>query len=184
MSDPWSDAIAEAYASAPLDDVILPTLELRHPNLVEPIRIVADLGEIIGEADDQPVFGHMLTLEADAPINPGASVKFIACGFDFSLPSQQEGQIPTVQIAVDNVAYLISPQLDTLIGTRAKLEVIYREYLASDPATPQFILSGLSMTNVSSDLNQLTGTASFADLVNRNFPGKVYRPSEYPGLVA
>lgn len=178
MQDPWTGAIAEAYASAPLDDVILSTLELDHPALAEPIRVVADLGAIIGEADNQPVFGHMLRLET------GEVVKFIACSFGFALPAQQEGQVPTVQISVDNVAYIISPQLDTLLGTRAKLTVIYREYLASDPNTPQFILPGLSMSSVTSDLNQLTGTASFADLVNRNFPNKVYRPAEYPGLVA
>jgi hypothetical protein len=178
MADAWSDAIAEAYASAPLEDVILSTLELSHPALAEPIRVVADLGEIIGEADEQPVFGHMLTLET------GEVAKFIACGFGFALPAQEEGQIPSVQISVDNIAYLITPQLDGLLGSRAKLEVVYREYLASDPSAPQFILPGLSMANVTSDLNQLTGTATFADLVNRNFPNKVYRPSEYPGLVA
>jgi len=182
--DPWSDAIAEAYASLPLDDVILSTLELRHPSLVKPIRIVADLGDILTEDGGDIVFGHKLKLEADAPLDPGASVDFIACGFGFSLPDQQEGQVPSVTVSVDNVAYLITPQLDALIGVRATLDITYREYLASDPDTPQFILGGLSMTSISSNLTQMTGTASFADLVNRNFPAKVYRPVEYPGLVA
>ena len=183
MIDPWSDAIAEAYASAPLDDVPLSTLELRHPSLVKPIRIVADLGEILDDNDGDIIFGHKLKLEADAAMNPGEVVEFIACGFGFNLPDQQEGQLPSVQVTVDNVAYLITPQLDDLIGIRAALEITYREYLASDPDTPQFILNGLTMTNIGSNLTQLTGTASFADLVNRNFPGKVYRPMEYPGLV-
>lgn len=182
MADPWTDALAEAYASAPLDDVILSTLELRHPSLVKPIRVVADLGDVLDEADGDMIFGHSLKLEADALADPGEFVDFIACGFGFTLPDQQEGQLPSVTITVDNVAYLITPQLDALIGVRASLEVTYREYLASDKTTPQFILNGLTMTSIGSNLTQLSGTASFADLVNRNFPAKVYRPSEYPGL--
>jgi len=161
----------------------LSTLELRHPSLEKAIRIVADIGEILSDNAGDVIFGHKLKLEADAPADGGLSIEFIACGFGFSLPSQQEGQLPTVQVTIDNVAYLITPQLDDLIGTRASLEITYREYLASDPDTPQFILNGLTMTSISSNLTQLSGTATFADLVNRNFPSKVYRPSEYPGLV-
>lgn len=183
MADPWSDAIAEAYASAPLDDVPLPTLELRHPSLAEPIRVVADVGSVLGEDEDgQPIFGHMLRLEDDAPADPGKVVRFIACGFDFALPDQHEGQLPTVSVGIDNVAYLITPQLDALIGVKASLQVTYREYLASDPNTPQFLLAGLSMKSVRSNLTRLTGSASFADLINRSFPSQVYRAADYPGL--
>lgn len=182
MSDPWSDALAEAYASAPLADIILATIELRHPSFDSPLRLVADTGQILS-LDPEPVFGHMLTLEADAPENGGESVQFFACGFDFSLPDQQEGQLPSVNVAIDNVAYLLTPELDKLVGVRAKLALTYREYLASDPTTPQFILNGLTMSNVASNLTRVSGQASFADLINRSFPGVVYRAKDFPGLV-
>ena len=184
MSDPWSDAIAEAYASAPLDDEIISTLEMRHPALTEPIRVALWLGDIVKYDDEgQPIFGINLRLENDAPVNGGAVVTFISCAFDFALPDQQEGQLPSVEISVDNVAHVISPQLDTLIGIKQKLEVTYREYLLSDLDAPQYILRGLSMSGIKSNLTRLTGTASFADLINLNFPSKVYRPEEFPGLV-
>jgi hypothetical protein len=184
MSDPWTDAIEEAYASAPLDDDIISTLEMRHPSLTEPIRVALWLGDIVKYDDDgQPIFGLKLRLEDDAPLNKGEIVTFVSCAFDFSLPDQQEGQLPSVEIGVDNVAHVISPQLDTLIGIKSKLEVIYREYLLSDTNTPQYILRGLTMSNIKSNLTRITGTASFADLVNLNFPSKVYRPAEFPGLL-
>lgn len=182
MADPWTDALAEAYAHAPLEDVILQTIELQHPSFVTPLRLVADLGDLLSN-EEQPTFGHMFTLETDAPLNPGASVPFYACGFAFSMPSQQEGQLPSVSITIDNVGYLITPQLDNLIGNRGKLSIIYREYLNSDHTTPQFILAGLSTSNVSSNITQVSATASFADLVNKNFPSQVYRAKNFPGLV-
>lgn len=183
MVDPWSDAIAEAYASAPLDDVVLFTLELRHPTFGVPIRIVADLGETL-HTDPELIFGHRLKLEADATANAGETVEFVACSFEFSLPDQQEGQLPSVSVAIDNVAYLITPQLDALIGVRAELELTYREYLFSDPETPQFVMNGLIMSNINSNLTRLTATATFADLVNQSFPSMVYRPILFPGLAA
>ena len=183
MDDAWSEAIAEAYASSPLDDEIISTLELRHAQLLKPIRVALWLGEIVEyDEDGQPIFGISLTLEDDAPANPGQQATFYSCAFEFSLPDQEEGRVPTVEVQVDNVAHLLTPQLDALIGTKSKMEVTYREYLASDTTAPQYILRGLTMQNISSNLSRISGTASFANLVNLNFPSKVYQPSEFPGL--
>ena len=49
------DALKEAYASAPASEVILHTLELRHPSFTQPIRVVRDHAEFT------------CFLEADAP---------------------------------------------------------------------------------------------------------------------
>ena len=44
MHDPaLSDALREAYASAPVGEVIWHTLELRHPAFAAPIRVVRDV---------------------------------------------------------------------------------------------------------------------------------------------
>jgi hypothetical protein len=39
MTDRLTDAIAEAYASAPAGVVVIDTLELSHPSLASPIRV-------------------------------------------------------------------------------------------------------------------------------------------------
>ncbi len=186
MADPddiWSEALQEAYASAPNDEVILHTLELRHPSFAETaIRVVMDYGsQYIIEGED--VEGHYLMLEAEAPVQAGQNVFFQACMFNMDLPEQKENSLPTVQIELDNVTRKIMEYLDAAIGEKAAMEVTYREYLASDTTTPQFILGGLTLKEVKANLGRVTGQAQFSDLVNKNFPGKVYRPTEFQGLV-
>jgi hypothetical protein len=186
--DIWSEALAEAYASAPPEEVILHTLELRHPSFTEngvvtPVRVVRDFGELLEEGDPD-LFGHLLTLELDAPSDPGQTVRFLACMFDVSLPGQTEGKLPEVEITLDNVTRQVSKYLDAATEEQVPVELTYREYLASDKTAPQFILNGLTLSRVKSNVLRVTGTASFVDLVNKSFPGKVYRPEEFRGLSA
>lgn len=182
----WSEALEEAYASNPSEEIILHTLEFRHPSFVEDgvptaVRVVMDPGVLLEEGDPD-IYGLELTLEAEAPMNPGAIVKFVSCMFDFSLPGQPNGTLPEVEVSLDNVTREISAYLDAAVGERAPLELSYREYLASDPTQPQFIIHGLSLSRVRSNIFRVVGTASFVDLLNRSFPNKLYRPSEFRGL--
>lgn len=183
----WSEALEEAYASNPSDEVILHTLEFRHPSFVddegEPtaVRVVMDPGELL-EAGDPDIYGLELTLEADAPMNAGETVKFVSCMFDFSLPGQPDGALPEVEVSLDNVTREISAYLDAAVGERATLELTYREYLASDRTQPQFLINGLSLSRVRSNVFRVVGTASFVDLLNKSFPAKLYRPNEFRGL--
>lgn len=186
--DLWTQAIQEAYASAPTGEVILNTLELRHPSFinldgdVEPIRVVRDYGELLVEGDPD-IYGWELQLEDEATVNPGEYVKFVSMMFDFELPAQQEGSLPTIEIKIDNVTREVSQYLDTAVTYSEPIQVTYREYLLSDKTQPQFILAGMTIQSVKSTVTSVTATASFADLVNRNFPGKVYRPSDFRGLI-
>jgi hypothetical protein len=184
----WSLAIQEAYASAPTDVIILYTLELRHPSFVDsdgnpaPIRLVRDYGVLLEEGDPD-IFGYELKLEDDAPMDAGETVKYVSCMFDFELPSQQEGSLPTIEIIIDNVTREVGKYLDDVVELDTNIEVTYREYLLNDLEVPQFILNGMSIQSIDSTVTRVTATASFADLVNRNFPGKLYRPEEFRGLI-
>lgn len=179
--DIWSLAIQEAYASASTEEVILHTLEIRHPSITDPIRIVADYGDSI-LVDDEVMYGHYLTLEDDAPSNPGEEVLFQACMFDFSLPDQKINTLPQISVSIDNVTREIMEYVDSIITQQSSLNLTYREYLYSDKSTPQYILSGLTMKKITCDLVRVTGIAEFTDLVNKSFPGLVYRPEEFRGL--
>jgi hypothetical protein len=67
MPDPTiSDALAEAYASAPSDQVIYHTLEIWHPAFTLPIRIVRDYVALDAR------------IEAGAVRDAGAMVTFVA----------------------------------------------------------------------------------------------------------
>ena len=83
-----SEAIKEAYASAPSEQIILHTLELRHPAFVndagEPvaIRVVRDTSDLWAR------------LESQAPLQAGEHVQFVAMGFELDLPPVDTMPVP------------------------------------------------------------------------------------------
>jgi len=186
--DIWGQAIQEAYASAPLEEVILYTLELRHPSfvneddVVQPIRLVRDYGELLEEGEPD-IYGWNLTLENEAPLNGGELVKFVSMMFDFELPAQQEGSLPSIEIKIDNITREVSKYLDDSVELNSPIELTYREFLMTEPNEPQFVLNGMTIQSVKSNITSVTATASFADFVNRNFPSKLYRPQDFRGLI-
>jgi hypothetical protein len=179
-----TEALEEAYAAAPAAQIVLSTLEIRHATFAAPVRLLRDYGDLIqeGVGDLPDVWGKMLTLESDAPVNPNTSVLFQSCMFQFKLPEQQESRLTGLEIVIDNATQILSQHLDNMVTVREPVHVIYREYFADDPTTPQFIINNMILTNISSNTFHVKGLAEFADLVNRKFPNKVYRPDEYKGL--
>ena len=187
--DIWTQALEEAYAAAPASDVVLATIELRHSTFTDEahnpiaIRMVQDYGVLLEERDDGPdIRGHLLTLEASAPMNPGAEVIFQSVMFKFTLPEQSDSKVSGMQIEFDNVTRIMSDYLDKAVQSRSTMSLIYREYLADDTTQPQLVIGNLSIKNVSSNLWRVTATADFLDFINKKFPNKEYRPEDYPGL--
>jgi hypothetical protein len=185
-----SEALKEAYSNASSDDVTLETLEIHHSTILDEnnqptaIRIVRDYGVKIDELPNgQPVYGQMLTLESDAPLNAGQSVQFISCPFDFDFPGQEEGRIPELNIRIENVTRLVSQYLDNMIATRESVSIIFRSYLLSDLSQPQYVLDGFKIQTVASDAFSVTATARYEDLITKGFPSIFYTPERFPGLV-
>ncbi|MGN2393239.1 DUF1833 family protein, partial [Pelomicrobium sp. G1] len=60
MPDPaLTAAIREAYASAPANEIVYHTLELRHPSFTQPLRVVRDWDTLTAR------------LEESAPVDAG-----------------------------------------------------------------------------------------------------------------
>lgn len=168
-----SAAIAEAYASAPSAEVILHTLELRHPSFSTPIRVVRDRKDLNA------------TLEADAPADPGATVTFVGLAFDFILPEVNRSAVPEIEIVLDNVSGEILAYLDAAAQSADLIEVTYRPYLASDTSAPQMDPPvTLVLREVKADVFRVRGRAGFGDLGNRRFPSETYSSDRFPGLAA
>ena len=104
-----SEALKEAYASAPSDVILLHTLELRHPAFVDgdgsptAIRVVRDH------------VNHKCTLEDTAPLNAGLEVEFQAMAFDLELPPVNTTPLPEITFTLDNVARDIMDYLDVAV---------------------------------------------------------------------
>jgi hypothetical protein len=167
-----SDAIKEAYASAPSDVIDYHTLEFRHASFATPIRVVRDTVNLVA------------TLEADAPENPGEAVTFIGYAFEFDMPELTPDAAPEITITIDNVSLDIEDALNAAIQTTDVVEVTYRPYLSSDLSAPSMD-PPLTMTvkTISATQFQITARASIGDYANRKFPFEEYTRTRFPGLV-
>ena len=174
-----TEALAEVYASNPQDDFVLNTLEIRHPSFVDD---VGNPTAIRAVSDHDPLVAR---LESDAPLNPGEMVRYEPIGFSFKLPTMAEGQPPELQIVLDGVSGEVIEHLENAVTMTADIEVTFRRFLASNPgAGPQ---DGKPITLFASTakatLTQATMTANLTDIHNKAFPGRMYSPPDFPGLV-
>jgi len=173
-----SEALAESYAHASVDEPVLLTLEIHHPDFRSPngqptaARIVNDWADLTA------------TLEADAPMNGSQAVRFSACPFEYTKPEQTDTGAPAaVQIVIDNVSRKITPLLDQVVASMVPVLVIERIYLPSDTSAPhempptRMYLSAPQVTSTS-----VTLQASFGNLTNRRFPAARYKRKQYAAL--
>ncbi|MDD5249635.1 MAG: DUF1833 family protein [Rhodocyclaceae bacterium] len=174
MPDPsLQQALKEAYASAPSNVVILHTLEFRHPTFTTPIRVVRDKKDLTA------------TLEATAPVDPGAQVTFVAFAFDFALPDLDKTALPEIEITIDNVGGDILPYIDQAAQTSDYIEVTYRPYLSTDLSGPQMVPPlTLIISDITADVFRITAKAGFGNLAAKKFPFETYTSDRFPGLAA
>lgn len=173
MSDLVTEAIREAYASR-TGDVILNTIELRHPAFLEEgapvaLRFVADGAN------------QTLLLEADAPMDPGANVVFTAMPFGFDPPSDEEDAVPQVKFWVDNVSSEIAKHLEEAVKVRQPIVITWREYVEGHNG-PQQRLDGIEISKVKVTSTRATATAKLNDWAERLFPARVYDRGTYRTL--
>jgi hypothetical protein len=166
-----SQALKEAYAAAPTNEIAYHTLEIYHPAFTAPIRVVRDYVDLNA------------TLEASAPRNPSSLVTFVGYGFDIVPPEVSPTGVPTCTITIDNVARDIVENLELAMASMQSISVIYRLYLSSDLSQPQNNPPmTLTIINITADVFKVTATASFGDLVNKKFPSVLYDLTTFPGL--
>lgn len=165
MNTTLTEAIKEAYASAPSAVVYLETLQLSHPLVGTDIFLVNDR------------VGHTMTLETAVP------KVFRACAFRMALPASGDGGIQELSLAIDNVGREISDFINTVRDSLSPVSVTYRPYLSTDLTTPQMDPPlVLNLTDIVVTAVEVTGRATFADIINRKFPTDFYTRSRFPGL--
>ncbi|MDT8856424.1 DUF1833 family protein [Paracoccaceae bacterium Fryx2] len=173
MPDPaLSAALAEAYASAPVDQVIYHTLELWHPAFTAPIRVVRDFAALDAR------------IEAGAARDAGAVATFVAYAFDIVPPDQTATGTPQCVIEIDNVGRDILAQIDLAVSRPEPISVIYRAYLSDTLDDGPETDPPLEMTliTVSATPFRIRGTAGFPNLLNLRFPKLDYDLETFPGL--
>ena len=174
MTDPaLSQALKEAYASAPSAEVILHTLELRHPSFTQPLRVVNDHATLNAR------------LESTAPVDPSTWVDFAPFAFRFRLPDVQSTGMPELEVEIDNVSAEVLAYIDQAAQSTSLIELTYRPYLARDTFLPSMDPPiTLVLHDVEATVFSIRARASFGEYGNRRFPGETYDAQRFPGLVA
>lgn len=165
MNAALSEAIKEAFAVAPSNVVTYHTLEIRQTGVQNPIYLVQSRREI--EAWDED--GNVRIFEPS--------------GFQFTLPPSNEEGFQSLNVAVDNVGQRVTSFIKTAQSERVPVEMIYRPYLSSDLSEPQMNPPlVLYLKDVQVTAFQVTGRATFMDIVNKKFPSELYIRDRFPTL--
>ncbi|WP_427183622.1 DUF1833 family protein [Bordetella bronchialis] len=139
------------------DENLLVCLEIIHPDLAEPIRVVRDTQDLLARGNT-----------------------YTACPFDITLPDDIEGQIPQATIQVDNVGRELTEWLEFSRGgqgARCRLILVYR----SDPDVFEYDLT-MDMTGLKIDNQKVSGNLGFVNTLSQVAVVKVFTPATAPGL--
>lgn len=166
----YDEAYEELLARAPAGDVLLHTVELRHPVFTAPVRVVNAYAD------------QTLTLEATAPVDGGQAVTFQAMAFQFELPGQEAGRLPRLKLALDGVSREIAGALDQAVADIAPVDMTYREWRASDPLTVHNRIGGFVIARARVTATRVEADCEFRNLANVPFPRRRYTVAEFPGL--
>lgn len=161
-----SQALKEAYASAPSDVIVYHTLEINHPAFSQPIYVVRDFADL------------------NANLETGAPVTFLRFAFDLIKPEVSATGVPQLTLEMDNVSREILANIQLAMLTTSLITITYREYISSDLTGPQNDPPmAMVLTSISADVFRIRATASFGDLNNKRFPNEEYTAERFPGLV-
>lgn len=173
-----SAAIKEAYALAPSDDVVIHTLEIRHPAFRGEDGLPDSAWAVLNEKDVE------LGVEAAAPVRGGETVLFRGVQFDLTFPPIENAPAPEMEFSIDAVSRDLVDSLDRAMGDRHRILACYRVYLASDRTTPQRLPPEVfTLSNVEVNSSTVTARARLPIDLRRSFPKRTYTATEFPGLI-
>ncbi|MBI3771473.1 MAG: DUF1833 family protein [Gammaproteobacteria bacterium] len=132
-------------------------LEITHPNLPQPVRLVQDNQDIVSNGNT-----------------------FTAMGFEITLPDDKEQGLPQAKIAIDNVGKELTSWLDASGGGKgAKVRVMQ---IMRDAPNVIEMDTTLDLSNVSMNVFKVGGTLGYQDILNQPAVTYTYRPDTAPGL--
>ena len=177
----YSEAVAEAMASAKVGDPILLTLEVYRNGWVDETTGAQAIARVVN--DYRVLYA---ALEDDAPYNAGETVAFQPVPFRYVKQEQTDSGAPSgVSIEIDNVSQQLTSLLLQDKTSREPLHLIEREYLPSDVSAPHVLpVTKLTLSDVEATVTGVTAKASFGDLTNRRFPVDTYTRERFAGLTA
>jgi hypothetical protein len=151
---PSAPAIAAANDEQTAE-VWLALLEITHPQLTTPIRVVNNTEDVVSNG-----------------------VTYLKTAFRIKLPDDSDA-LPSVQIEIDNVDRAVT---DAARSINSPPTVTLLVVLASTPDVYEAGPFTFTMTDVNYSAETINGTMIFEDILNEPFPGESFDPARFPGL--
>lgn len=151
---PTTAALRAAFRQE-TDEVFLIILDIDHPALADPIRVVNNSENIVSNGNT-----------------------YVAFPFEIRLPDEAEDQ-PRVTLTIDNVDRVI---VDTIRSLTTAPTVSISVILASSPNDIEVGPFVMTLREVTYDVMTVQGELTFDDVLNEPFPGDSFIPAHYPGL--
>ena len=120
-----------------------------------------------------------LTLTSDSVATVSNGVSFISCPFVFSIPDDQEDQLPVANLSLDNIDLSIVTAIRSL-GT-VPATVLMQVVMASTPNAIEAQWT-VTMRNVEYDSSTVSADLRFDEILDEPFPGDLVTPATLPGV--
>lgn len=151
---PTTTAIEAANAEW-TDKVWLCLLEIQHPNLASPFRIVNNTEDVVSNGNT-----------------------YLKAAFSLTLPDDID-EAPSVNVEIDNVDRLI---VDIARSVSSPATVLLTVVLADTPNSVEAGPFEMRLVRVGYDKMKVTGSLIYEDVLNEQFPSRTFNPARYPGL--
>ena len=155
--------LATIYASAPAGEVLIPTIEIRHAS-VPSVYICAGFENTTATTEDDDV------------------VVFIATGMDVSLPAKDDSGNQVLSFAIENITGEAQRYVEAALTAGGDIQLIYREYLASDLSAPASRPLVMTVVGGSFEGGTFQCQASYYDMLNTAWPRRRYTADFAPGI--
>ena len=157
MPRPYSSIYKSTLAqvSAPETPYIL--LEIDHPELTDPIRIINDTQDLTSNGD-----------------------LYIGCPFRCVLPDDFENQLPKARLSVDNIGRELMFWIETTAGGNGS-SVRFMQIMRSRPDQIEWEIT-MSLYNVQVTMQEISAELGFENLFSKPAINVQYRPTTTPGL--
>ena len=153
----FSDNARQNLLAVSADEPFLILLEIIHPDLPVPIRIVDDVQNITSNGEE-----------------------FTALPFRINLPDDLSGQIPQARLEVDNVGRELTTWLEiSRGGVGAKCRIM--QVLRSDPDLIELDIT-LDLTKLSINNQSVQGQLGFVNVLGQSSVTTQFTPTTAPGL--
>lgn len=152
-----SQTALQAMLSQQTGEIFLTILKISHPDLEEPFRFVNDRVDLV---------------RSDGT--------YKACAFEFVLPDETEDNIPSAEIAIDNIDRQI---IEAVRPLKVAPEIEINIVLHSTPDVVELGPVEFKLKEFTYDKDVIRGRLGYEeDFLNQQFPKYRFNPRFAPGL--